>query len=430
MEYKQIRKYVYLALILTTAPFLLLLRELDLSNSVLTILTLGSITGFIGAVLLFWQLLLGLRFISTKFSKDLVWFNGLHKKMGIYGTLLVFTHPFLKALSYSGSIKLVFWPDFRDPLWVEISYGRIAFFLLLVIWVTSAFFRKKLGFRLWKLIHFLAYPILFFVFLHAANIGTYLLTYPFLKAIWVLMSYIFYAIVIYRLAKFLGFGYARYKLLVKEQVEDVYIYTFEALGKNITPAVGQFCYIKLSKFLGEEHPFTVMESYPKENKLVFGIKAHGKYTKKLSRLQQGAEVLVDGPFGVYTLEGHNSMPKIILVGGIGITPFVDLVEKYGNENTYMFFANRTLSAAVKRDKLKQKLGNRYFDVVDKEKVEGPNIIQGFLNSEILQKSIPSEILNKAMYFICGSKPFYENYKKMLLSLNVPRNMIFYEEFGF
>lgn len=430
MEYKKIRKIVYFALLVTISPFLLLFAIENSANTPMTLVLIGSIAGFIGAIILLWQVILGLRFLSTKISKDLVWFNKLHKKLGIYGTVLIFLHPILKAVTYSGSIKLVFFPNFSDPLWLEISYGRIAFSLLLVVWVTSAFFRKKMGFRLWKHIHFLAYLILFFVFLHSGPIGTYLNTYPILMAYWNALAVIFYLIVLYRIYKFLGFGYAKYKLLDKEQVGDVFIYSFEALDKNVFPDAGQFCYIKMKKHFGEEHPFTVMESYPNKRQLTFGIKAQGKYTKKLSELEIGSVVLLDGPFGVFTLEGHDSKPKVIIAGGIGVTPFVDLVKKFGNENTYMFNANRELGLAVERDQLKEKLGERYVDVIDKEKVSGKNVINGTLTEELTREYLPENIIENAVYFICGPKSFYEKYKKMLLKMKISRESIFYEEFGF
>jgi predicted ferric reductase len=251
-----------------------------------------------------------------------------------------------------------------------------------------------------------------------------------LSTLWNTLTMTFYLIVLYRLYKFLGLGYKKYKLISKDRVGDVFIYTFKPLEKKITPLVGQFCYIKMKKYFGEEHPFTVMESYGNEGTLVFGIKVDGKYTKKLSALITGQQVLVDGPFGVYTLEGQNYKPKVIIAGGIGITPFVDLVKKYGNENTYMFNANRSIKEAVNRDALKEKLGERYVDVISKEKTKGKNIISGRLTKSQIKKILPENILKEANYFICGSRPFYENYKNVLLGLNVPREAIFYEEFGF
>lgn len=428
--YKQSRLLTYLLLACLTAPFLLLLKGVELSNTPLFMITLGSIVGFMGVGLLFFQLLLGLRFLIPRFSRDLVWYNQLHQKTGIYGVVFIFLHPFLKAYTYFGSIKYALLPDFTDPFWIEVSFGRIAFFLLLILWITSAIFRRRLGFRLWKYIHFIAYLVLFFVFLHAPVIGTYLNTYPILMMYWNFLSYLFYFIVIYRLFKFLGFGYSKYKLVQKEHVGEVFIYTFECLDNCLKPKTGQFCFIKPSKYFGEEHPFTVMNINQRKKQLVFGIKTLGKFTKDLSKLEPGKTILIEGPYGVYTIEGQTKVPKVLIAGGIGITPFVRLIDEFGDNQTYLFYCNKTLNKAVLRKELKSKLGNNYIDVISDEKVTENNVIYGSLNAEGIKKYVSKHVVNSALYFICGSEGFYNYYKKMLLDMGISKNAIYYEEFGF
>lgn len=45
------------------------------------------------------------------------------------------------------------------------------------------------------------------------------------------------------------------------------------------------------------------------------------------------------------------------------------------------------------------------------------------------KLLPKSFFDEANFFICGNRGFYDNYKKMLLSMSVPESRIFYEEFG-
>lgn len=391
-------------------------------------LTAGSFAGFVGAVLMLWQFALGIRFISSKLSQDIIWFNNLHKNLGIWGTLLIFTHPLLKAYTYYGSIKYAIIPNFSDPTFLQVGFGRFALSLLVIIFLTSAIFRSKIKYRIWKLIHYLAYASMFFVFLHAPAIGTYINTYPLLDIYWTVLTTIFYVIVAMRIATFMGFGSKKYFIVSKQQHDDIFIYKVKPIQKHISPKVGQFCYIKVKKF-GEEHPFTVMKYNSKSKDLTFGIKAQGKFTKRLSELKSGQQMLVDGPYGVFTIEGHNNEPKVILAGGIGITPFIQLVTKYGNEQTYMLNANRNIDLAIYRETLKKKLGNRYYDVIDEQDIEGENIIKGKVNKQIVKDIIPDDILMNANIFICGSKGFFKACKEILLDLNVDTQRIFYEEFS-
>lgn len=424
---------------LTTAPFLVLLFRQDFSPYSLEqpifwqllSYSFAGIFGYIGAILLFWQFILGLRFISSKFSNDTVEFNKIHKFLGIFGVLFALLHPFLMMYGYGESLAFVFLPDtVINPLTISIGLGRMAFLFLLIIWVTSAFLRKKIGFRAWKIIHFLAYPIMGLVLAHAWKIGHNLNNIPLLKIIWLGMISLFTIIVVYRLLKLAGLLKYKYKLVNKYKVEpDIYIYELKPLYKAITPKVGQFCYLQIKGF-GEEHPFTIMEYNSETNLLKFGIKAQGKFTKLLSTLDVNSILNLDGPYGVFTIEGHNANPKVLIAGGIGITPFVDLVKKYSSEETYLIYANRYINNAVHRDLFTQNLEGRYYDVISEEtNINEQNVIKGYLSGDILNKILPKEILNNADYFICGSKPFYNNCKNILLGFNTPKLKIHYEEFG-
>jgi len=425
------KKLIYLFIFLTTLPFLLLLKDLSLGFSLYRFaLVAGSVAGFVGVVLIFWQFTLGMRFVISKFSYDTVWFNKTHQKIGKFGLVLLFVHPFLKAISYADNLWFVLIPDFSDPLWLQIGYGRLAFFLFLIVWVTSALLRKGMKYRPWLYIHYLVYPMMALVLLHARLIGTYLTSVPALALFWKILTWWFVIIVAYRFSKFLGIGNSKFQLVEKTKIEpDIFIYRFKPLGRKIIPRAGQYCHIQIKSF-GEAHPFTVMESDFSTGVLTFGIKAEGKFTRFLSGLEVGTAVSLDGPYGVFTLDGHSSKPKVIIAGGIGVTPFVDLIRRFGNSQTYMFYANRFLNLAVRRDLFKKVLDGRYYDLLDKEEQKGENIIQGRLTPEILAKALPGKLLSEAEIFICGSKPFYNNYKNMLLGMNIPAGRIQYEEFGF
>ncbi len=419
-------KTILLTLIfLSTAPFLYLLTRTDLVSFNLA---LGNTIGLIGTVLLFWQVILGSRFLAAGFSRDLVWFNKLHQKVGKYGVSVLFLHPILQAIHYGSSIWYMFQIDFSNSFEMYISFGRIAFILLVVIWVASALLRKKLKYRPWLYIHYLAYPMLFFSLYHARGVGTFLSLFPLLGHMWTFMLGTFVLFVIYRLSKFYGFGKAQYELIHKEKVgENIYLFKFKPLSGKVIPKVGQFCYIQASHF-GENHPFTVMEADTKTGDLTFGIKVFGPFTEKLKDLSGGHKIWIDGPYGVFTIEGHNDQPKVLIAGGIGITPFVDLVRKYGDESTYLFYANTFINNAVRRELFKEKLDDRYFDALSDDLQEGKNIINGKLEESDLKKFLPASVIKNAGFFICGSLGFYNNYRNILLSMGVVPEKIYYEEF--
>ena len=209
---------------------------------------------------------------------------------------------------------------------------------------------------------------------------------------------------------------------------DTYEYRFKTLDRSIKPEVGQFCYIQKNRF-GEAHPFTVMSFDHQTGGLVFGIKASGPYTQKLTDLKKGDIVFVDGAYGVFTAEGHNPAPKVLIAGGIGITPFVELVHQYGDDDTYLIYSNSLLTDAVKRKELKQKLGKKYFDVVTKEEINKAQIISGRLDVDKLKQLVPQKLFDQAQYFLCGPKPFYQSLSAGLIAAGVKPDKIHYEAFG-
>src|SRR5690606_23602977 len=114
----------------------------------------------------------------------------------------------------------------------------------------------------------------------------------------------------------------------------------------------------------------------------------GKFTNHLESIKVGDTIYVDGPYGVFTREAQNDQPKVIIAGGIGVTPFVELVDRFGNEKTYMFYANKMLEDAVNRDMFKEELGENYKDVVSREKVKNEPVIEGRLSVEAFKDNIP------------------------------------------
>lgn len=88
---------------------------------------------------------------------------------------------------------------------------------------------------------------------------------------------------------------------------------------------GQFALLRFDAGEGT-HPFTIASAWPGHGELRFVIKALGDYTASLpGRLQAGAEVLLEGPYGGFTggVDGRPLHgPQVWVAGGVGVTPFL------------------------------------------------------------------------------------------------------------
>lgn len=420
---------LWFAVFLSVTPFLLLFNYPEYFSS--RIALTANIFGLIGVLMLWWQTVLGFRQISTKISKDYIGVTRLHIALGIYGSIFVFLHPILEMLAVNESLSYLFLPSFATELAEHTTFGRAAFLLFILLWITSAVLRKRINYRPWKYIHYVSYAIMIFVFVHAIEIGTFLQSFSAVRFYWFFIVSTYSLLLVWKVFDLLGLGKPRFILKSKKEYEnDVFVYEFSPIGRgisNIRP--GQFVYVK-NKILGEAHPFSVMR-FNENGDLIFGIKKVGPYTENLSKLDIGDRVFIEGPYGVFTKEGHNNDKKVVFAGGIGITPFVELVNRYGHENTFFFNANRKMKSNEIVLDLKQKLGDRYVDVIaeDESVAENISIIKGRMTKEVISSRVPKDYIEEGKYFICGPQKFMEAITQNLIDLGVGRDRIFMEEFS-
>jgi 3-phenylpropionate/trans-cinnamate dioxygenase ferredoxin reductase subunit len=425
------RKFKYsiiAAIILSLLPLLfLLVRNPQALGS--TTQTLANIIGLSAGILFIWQFILGLRFVSRKFTPDYISVVHLHIFVGTYATILVFLHPLLQMVSQSWSLSYIAGISIATSYDTYLLFGKLALLLFLTIWLTSAIFRRKLSYRLWNRLHYLTHLMILFIFIHSLGIGSLLNTYPALEAYWLFFFGVYITLVAWRVLRFFNFGRARYRLVEKSSLANgVTQYVLRPTSKVLKPDVGQFMFVRHS-FFSEIHPFSVMEFDEKSGQIAFGIKNVGKYTNQLAGLNVGKKLYIGGPYGVFTKEAQNDEPKVVIAGGIGITPFVELVRRYSNEQTHLIYANRTLDNAVRRNEFKKELEANYVDVISDEKSNEP-VVHGILDKKTLQKLLPKSMLEENKFFICGPPLFMAAVVKSLNDFGVQEDRIFLEEFRF
>ena len=99
-------------------------------------------------------------------------------------------------------------------------------------------------------------------------------------------------------------------------------------GVRLGQRAGQFAYVRfLDAVPGpEEHPFTI-SSAPTERVVSFSAKHLGDFTAGLTKVQPGARVAIDGPYGTFRLDrARPGRPIVMIAGGIGVTPFLSMLD--------------------------------------------------------------------------------------------------------
>ena len=184
---------------------------------------------------------------------------------------------------------------------------------------------------------------------------------------------------------------------------------------------GQYAFISNSIDVRSEHPFSVVDF--SENKVTFGIKIVGEFTKWLSNIKVNDLVNVKGPFGFFSesIEKNNNL--VFISAGIGITPFYSMAKSIlDSQNIIMVHSCKTTDSNLLND---------YFLNLNKanfEFMEHNSDTNGRLNINILKKYI--ENINMYTFYICGPESFMQTIHDELILEGIKKRNIKYEDFTF
>ena len=196
----------------------------------------------------------------------------------------------------------------------------------------------------------------------------------------------------------------------------------------------QFCFLRLNKDkLYARHPFTISSS-PKENELRFTVKLTGRFTKAISELKRGEEIIIDGPFGIFTIDDYDK-DLVFIAGGVGITPFISMIKEKmiadGKiQNVTLLYGSKTKEDIIYReqiDNIKKDWFRKVYILSDNHSF--PKIYEyeaGHVNEEIIKKYVKN--INNSLFYICGPEILKNNLKKTLNRLGVSKQNIIIEDF--
>lgn len=435
------RKYVLLALMAITIllPSILFLTSrygmrVDMNNKLLSIL------GFSAVMILLWQYLLGIRFITSKIIIDLVWVNRLHQYMGMYGSLIIFAHPFVLFINRGIERYLPHLMNFDNPRSIYILLGEIAILITLSTWFGSAFMRRKVPYRTWKRLHLINYVILPLALIHALSLGSGITGTVSLRVYFVVVAFVYIFAVLARLtAQVFGLGKEEAKLVESKQLShDVKQLTFQVAADNnlLKANPGQFLYLQVRNF-GENHPFTIALVDQAAKRVSIMPKDSGPFSRFIHTLPTDTNVYLDGPYGVFTSELSPTDAAalripVFIAGGIGITPFVRHIQRLGESNKRfaLFYANKTEQDIVLNPEFAE-LAKRnpqviYVPVLSNQPEYAGET--GYITAAIIKKYLTVDLSNFNFY-VCGPAPMMKAVTKELKSLGIDKSQIFSEKFS-
>ncbi len=192
---------------------------------------------------------------------------------------------------------------------------------------------------------------------------------------------------------------------------------------------GQYVMIYYKNAKGEieqKHTFSIASSPLENGSIQLGIRVTGPFTRGLSKMKEGDEIFVDGPYGNFTFKKEKHHDLVFLAGGVGITPFISALRyatlhQLPNKMT-LLYSNRTFESALFLEEIleleKKNKNLRTLLSVTDEKF--PYKATGFINKRLSPEIIKNFIghTHGKTFFLCGPQKFMEAMKENLKKIGV------------
>ncbi len=349
-----------------------------------------------------------------------------HHGVGMIAFLLLMHHPLLliiQSLPMIEVAKTYFIPG------TDLSYnlGIYSFYILIFSLISIVF--VKLPYNIFRATHQFMGLSFLLGGVHAMTAGSDLSSNIYLRN-WVMFWIIagtasaIYIIFLYRL-----FGPKHHFFVSSlQRVGDVMHITLRSIGKDFNYEPGQFCFVsfKHSDMSPESHPFTISSSVYHDKEIRISAKILGDYTLTLTSLKVDTPAVVYGPYGNFGQEIVRASEQIWIAGGIGVTPFVGMIEKVKNSH------NKKVALIYVAREGDQDL---FLEEIPRSVHETDNIlfVPWFTNKQsrpTAQKILDCTGRSKdSSVFICGPTPMMDGLKRQFMSLGISSNHIFTESFS-
>lgn len=392
--------------------------------------------GFIGLAMMAVQFVLTARVNRIESSYGIDILLQFHRYTSLVAFVMVLVHPVMLFVTQPETLQLLNFP--QAPWRARMAVlGTLAFLAMVV----TTIWRKPLNipYESWRASHsLLAVLAVGLGFGHAIGVGNYLGL--FWKAvIWSGMILVSFWLILYvRLVKPWLMTRKPYAVeTVVPQRGDVWTLVLRPVGHDgFTFHPGQFAWITLNitPFSMREHPFSMSSSGDRPDRIEFGIKAIGDFTKRIKDYKPGTPAYLDGPYGAFTIDRYwDSAGFVLIAGGVGITPIFSILltaaERKDDRPFLLIYAAPSWEEITYRESLETLKGSLDLEIVYvlrnvHDDWEGET---GYVDRQLLEQYIPRH-RGSRHYFICAAPVMMDAVEQALFELNVPPTNVHMEHF--
>lgn len=399
-------------------------------------ISIGRLAGLllVFCVLLQFCLMGRFRWIEDVFGLDNT--SKIHHWNGYALIAFLISHPVFLIAGYSMNAKVSLFAQFFDFLlnYHDVSKAVIGAFLLLVVIVLSVFIiRKRLKYEVWYFVHSFTYLAIALAWGHQLKVGVDFSNKIFVYYWYALYVFVFGNLLLFRFLRplylFLRHRFQVSKITLEgENANSIYI-TGRDLDKLKTKP-GQFLKLRFlsKKFWFESHPFS-SSMIPGDKKMRVTIKNSGDFTSRIADVRLGTRVIVDGPFGNFTLERSKKKKLIFIAGGVGITPIRTLIEQALKEERklILFYSSKNENNIILKNELDELSARYKFHIYYFVSEGSGKFEKGHVTFEKIEKI--AKHVKEYDFYICGPVLMMEDLAKQLKKSGVAKNQIHYEKFS-
>lgn len=393
--------------------------------------------GFLGLAQLAVQFGLIARFkrVTAPYGIDAIMYY--HRQVGTLAVLVIVAHPLVLVIREPAMRALL------NPMgggWASRS-GVWSVLALLLLVLLSHFRRPlRLSYEQWRTSHaVLALAAAGLAVAHVALAGPYVTT-GWKLAFWIIFVGLGVSALAYaRLIRPIQETRHPYRVVeIKPEAERTWTLVVEPVGHaGLRFEPGQFAWLKLGHaFNLDEHPFSFSSSAERPERLEFGIKEVGDFTKRLPTVQVGTAVYVDGPHGAFSIDRVPSAGYVFIAGGIGIVPIVSMVrtmvDRGDRRPARLIYAARNLESLAYHDEL-EALRDRapmpleVVYVLECPPAEWTGEV-GWVTRELLERHWPRDRITRDV-LICGPDPMIVKVDAALREIGVSPARVHAERFN-
>ena len=420
-----IRKFYWTMGALTLVPIILWIFIRPIGDRFLTLnvtaTSIGQIAGLIGYCLFALTVILASR--SSWIEKRLGGLDKVYSEHHFLGQLtliMLVIHPLLLSIKYvrvSAQSAMNFFLPSLDSL--PRSLGSISLYLVIIALFFTLYY--SLRYHIWKQTHRLVTVGFIVGFIHTLLIYSDTSQSLTLKIYLIILG----AMAIFvGLARFLGIlTIKKYKTeLVRQDSSGKIHLLFFNKPAGFHYQTGQFAFLRFDGRLKESHPFSFVtqESDPLVG---FGVKELGDYTATIKELAPGTRATLEGPYGGFTHKKVTTTQQIWIAGGIGITPFISLLQDLPKDiKTDLVWSVANSEDAFLLESINSKK-NEKFDFTLYNSSE-----RGYLDAQKIL-GLTNFNSNDVTILICGPRGMMTSLQKQFVSMGVPEEKIIFEDFS-